>query len=262
MASGSASSEPKDASLCQEEGSSQEVGDLSASIKKFFISSDFSDMTICTADQEFKVHRLIVCGQSAYFSRLFKANWTESVDNKIQLKSDDPRAVEAMVHFMYGFEYDSSGSDLGRVSPMLFNINVYQVADKFEVPQLKQKAKDKFETIARTCWEMDDYPIAISEAYQRTHKGDRGLRDILVSISHEHLEKLLENEDFRTVLEEVLGFAADLVRHSPGNTGVKKYCCPNCNFNWMLGHSAGNISYRCPKCSSQRSNWDDFIVKG
>ncbi|EIT73259.1 hypothetical protein AO1008_00634 [Aspergillus oryzae 100-8] len=231
MASGSASSEPKDASLCQEEGSSQEVGDLSASIKKFFISSDFSDMTICTADQEFKVHRLIVCGQSAYFSRLFKANWT----------SDDPRAVEAMVHFMYGFEYDSSGSDLGRVSPMLFNINVYQVADKFEVPQLKQKAKDKFETIARTCWEMDDYPIAISEAYQRTHKGDR---------------------DFRTVLEEVLGFAADLVRHSPGNTGVKKYCCPNCNFNWMLGHSAGNISYRCPKCSSQRSNWDDFIVKG
>lgn len=163
---------------------------------------------------------------------------------------------------MYGFEYDSSGSDLGRVSPMLFNINVYQVADKFEVPQLKQKAKDKFETIARTCWEMDDYPIAISEAYQRTHKGDRGLRDILVSISHEHLEKLLENEDFRTVLEEVLGLAADLVRHSPGNTGVKKYCCPNCNFNWMLGHSAGNISYRCPKCSSQRSNWDDFIVKG
>lgn len=66
---------------------------------------------------------------------------------------------------MYGFEYDSSGSDLGRVSPMLFNIKVYQVADKFEVPQLKQKAKDKFETIARTCWEMDDYPIAISEAY-------------------------------------------------------------------------------------------------
>ncbi|OGM45159.1 BTB/POZ domain protein [Aspergillus bombycis] len=200
MASWSTSIEKKDVNICHEEGSSQDVGDLSASIKKFFISTDFSGLTICTADQEFKVHRLFVCGQSVYFSRLFKGNWTESVDNTIQLKSDDPRAVEAMVHFMYGFEYDSSGSNLGRVSPMLFNINVYQVADKFGVPQLKQKAKNKFE--------------AISEAYQRTHKEDRGLRDILVRISHEHLEWPLENEDFRTVLEETLGFAADLVKHS------------------------------------------------
>ncbi|KAE8368636.1 BTB/POZ protein [Aspergillus caelatus] len=259
MASGSAGSEQKEVSLCQKEGFDQEVGDLSASIKRFFISSDFSDLTICTADQEFKVHRLIVCGQSAYFSRLFKANWTESVDNKIQLSSDDPRAVEAMIHFMYGFEYDSSGSDLGRVSPMLFNINVYQVADKFGVPQLKQKAKDKFETIARTCWDMDDYPIAISEAYQRTHKEDRGLRDILVSISREHLDKLLENEDFRTVLEEVLGFAADLVQHPTGNNGVTKYRCPSCKLKWMLESSAGS-NYMCPKCGSQYS-WNSYIVK-
>ncbi|KAB8263878.1 BTB/POZ protein [Aspergillus pseudonomiae] len=223
MASRSASIEHKEVNICHEEGSVQEVGDLSASIKKFFVSSDFSDLTICTADQEFKVHRLVVCGQSAYFSRLFKGNWTESVDNTVQLKSDDPRAIEAMIHFMYGFEYDSSGSNLGRVSPMLFNINVYQVADKFGVPQLKQKAKEKFEAIARTCWVMDDYPTAISEAYQRTHKEDRGLRDILVHISHEHLEKLLENEDFRTVLEETLGFAADLVKHSPvKHSPVKK----------------------------------------
>ncbi|BAE57095.1 unnamed protein product [Aspergillus oryzae RIB40] len=167
MASGSASSEPKDASLCQEEGSSQEVGDLSASIK-----------------------------------------------NGPRIQSPSTDCLWAVCVFL----------------PVVQS--KLDVADKFEVPQLKQKAKDKFETIARTCWEMDDYPIAISEAYQRTHKGDRSSR----------------YPDFRTVLEEVLGFAADLVRHSPGNTGVKKYCCPNCNFNWMLGHSAGNISYRCPKC--------------
>lgn len=49
-----------------------------------------------------------------------------------------------MIHFMYGFEYDSSGSDHGRVSPMLFNVNVYQIADKYGVPKLKDRAKEKF----------------------------------------------------------------------------------------------------------------------
>lgn len=50
-------------------------------------------------------------------------------ENAIQLKEDNPQAVEAMIHFMYGFDYDSSGSDHSRVSPMLFNVNVYQVCE-------------------------------------------------------------------------------------------------------------------------------------
>jgi hypothetical protein len=32
--------------------------------------------------------------------------------------------------FMYGHDYDSSGSNRGRVSPLSYNIKVYQIADK------------------------------------------------------------------------------------------------------------------------------------
>ncbi|PYH94880.1 BTB/POZ domain-containing protein [Aspergillus ellipticus CBS 707.79] len=113
---------------------------------------------------------------------------------------------------MYGFEYDSSGSEQGRTSPMLFNIKLYQVGDKYAVPQLKLKAKEKFETIAKTCWQMDDFPTAIADAYKSTPREDRGLRDILVRVSREHLNELLKTEDFQDVLEEAVGFAADLVR--------------------------------------------------
>lgn len=40
----------------------------------------------------------------------------------IELKEDNFCVVEAMLHFMYRFNYDSSGNNQERVLPMLFNI--------------------------------------------------------------------------------------------------------------------------------------------
>ncbi|KUL81280.1 hypothetical protein ZTR_10828, partial [Talaromyces verruculosus] len=184
--------------------------DLGASIKSYLLSAQFSDLTIRTIDQEFKVHRLVVCGQSEYFSRLYKGKWTEANENDIALQDDDPCAIQAMIHFMYGFDYDSSGSEHSRASPMLFNVKVYQIADKFVVPQLKQKAKEKFETIVQTCWKMDDFPVAIAEAYTCTPKTDRGLREPLVKISMDHMDELLKKDAFVDVLENTIGFSSDL----------------------------------------------------
>ncbi|KAL1979195.1 hypothetical protein VTN96DRAFT_6523 [Rasamsonia emersonii] len=241
------------------------MGDLSTSIKSYFLSSRFSDLTIYTEDQEFKVHRLVVCGRSEYFSRLFNGNWAETAENVVQLKDDDPRAVEAMVHFMYGYEYDSSGSDRGRISPILFNVKVYQLADKYGVPQLKQRAKEKFENIAKTCWQMDDFPTAIAEAYTCTPKEDRGLRDTLVEISCEHIDELQKNDDFQTVLEEAVGFAADLVQYlarwKPPNSNLMKYRCPNCSAQWLLERCTGDVMYHCPFCGNHRSNWNSYVIQ-
>lgn len=154
----------------------------------------------------------------------------------IYLKDDDPRAIEAMIHFMYGFDYDSSGNDFGRVFPMLFNIKVYQVTDKYFVPQLKQRAKDKFRQIAIICWQMDDFPVAIAEAYQCTQKHDRGLRELLVKISQDHIAELTENEKFSSVLQETIGFAAYLALSLSGERALTKdhhkWYCSNCPNNW------------------------------
>ncbi|OJJ42337.1 hypothetical protein ASPZODRAFT_162257, partial [Penicilliopsis zonata CBS 506.65] len=51
------------------------TGELTESLKGFFVSGQFSDLTIHSTDQEFKVHRLVVCGQSEYFSLLFSKKW-------------------------------------------------------------------------------------------------------------------------------------------------------------------------------------------
>jgi hypothetical protein len=54
-------------------------------------------------------------------------------------------------------------------SQTLFYVLVYQIADKFQVPQLKQKLEaisDDPET-----WKSEDYPMVIKEAHKRTLEG-------------------------------------------------------------------------------------------
>ncbi|KMU74568.1 hypothetical protein CISG_04275 [Coccidioides immitis RMSCC 3703] len=141
------------------------------------LNSQFADLTIRVADEEFKVHKVVVCGQSEFFSRMFSSDWKENVNNEVKLGEVDPSAVEAMIHFMYGIDYDSSGSGRGRVSPVFFNTQVYALAEEYEVQKLKQLAKEKFATSVRACWDMDDFPPVIVEVYNTTPSADRGLRD-------------------------------------------------------------------------------------
>lgn len=39
---------------------------------RYVDSSEFSDLTIQTTDREFKVHKVVVCGQSAVFNAMFR----------------------------------------------------------------------------------------------------------------------------------------------------------------------------------------------
>ena len=70
-----------------------------------------------------------------------------------------------MLNFMYRFDYDAGGIDQALVSPMIFNVKVYSIADKYDVQMLKSQAKEKFKKVVKTCWNMDDflYPMRCHE---------------------------------------------------------------------------------------------------
>lgn len=237
----------------------QEPHDFSSMVQSYFVSSKFSDITIRTKLQEFKVHRLVICGQSEYFSLLCNRNRVVDPPNQtsqvIQLMDDDPHAVEAMIHFMYGYRYDGSGR--GRASPMLFHIKVYHVADKYGIPKLKQRAREKFKTMVQACWQTDEFPNAIAEAYTTTPQADRGLRDPLLEICQDHIDDLLRHDEFCQVLDEIVGFAADLVpclaRRNSANGETPKYKCPECSAQWRLERCTDHDLKYCPFCGSYRA---------
>lgn len=46
-----------------------------ANASRCFESSKYSDATIHCGDQKFKVHKIVLCAQSKYFSKIFDGDW-------------------------------------------------------------------------------------------------------------------------------------------------------------------------------------------
>lgn len=163
---------------------------------------------------------------------------------------------------MYRFDYDAGGSDQASVSPMIFHLKVYSIADKYDVLVLKSQASEKFAKLVKTCWDMDDFPCAITEIYSSTYGTDRGLRDLVIETVCEHIYALLEKQDFQTVLEETPGFAADVTRviaQCVPSKNCRCYRCPNCGKSWEAVLSPRG-SYRCLYCGSYRADWELNVI--
>jgi speckle-type POZ protein len=148
------------------------------------------------------------------------------------------------------------------ISAMIFSVKVYSIADKCDVPALKMQAKEKFEKAVKTCWNMDVLPRAVSEIYDSTPETERGLRDPVTEIVCKHIKTLLEKQDFKNVLEETAGFAADITRLMALEAGSGKsqcYKCPNCGESWETAVSPQSINCRLG-CGNCLSNWGQYVA--
>ncbi|KAI9374104.1 hypothetical protein BJX61DRAFT_541144 [Aspergillus egyptiacus] len=202
----------------------QEIGNLKACLKTFYLSSKFTDLTITTSEEQFKfTSSSSAASQDISLACSMEPGWYETSSNKVDLKEDDPRSVETMIDFIYGFAYDTTKH--GVTSAMMFHISAYQIADKYDVPKLKNYAKEKFENLVKTCWEMDEFPAAIAETYQTTPMSDEGLRTLVVQVATKHLNQLLEKDSFRKVFGETPRFAADIATNLLLETAWRDTAC-------------------------------------
>lgn len=121
------------------------------------------------------------------------------------MKGDDAIALSTMIDFMYGIDYETDVMFLARkltgkgsASALHFTVSLYEIAEKYGVPELKRRAKGTVEDIIRSgwCWDNDELPAAIKRIYSTTPRGDRGLRDPIVEAAHEHAGKFLDNDSF------------------------------------------------------------------
>lgn len=162
-----------------------------------------------------------------------------------------------MINFMYGRDYDSSGNSSGRISPILFNIKVYQVADKYGIETLKRLSKEKFDQVASTCWDMDDFPHAITEVYIESSHAE--LQDTIATVAHQHVRELLKKKDFLLVLSETSGFASHLLQLVTSSSGTT-YQCPSCGGEWEAQLPSSRNAY-CLLCGRHRSDWGEHMVE-
>ncbi|KAI1264943.1 BTB/POZ protein [Xylariaceae sp. FL1019] len=179
---------------------------------RHFDEEKLTDASIHCDGKDFKVHALILSMHSEYFSKAFNGNWKESKGQKrIELQEVEADVVRAMLRFMYHFDYTRPDD----ISAMLFDAKVYSAADMFLIPHLKEHSKQKFKTTMDSQWSKAGFPgdlaCVIKQVYCTTPETDRGLRDLVVACCCNNLRTFAANEGFRPILDDIIGFAADLV---------------------------------------------------
>lgn len=181
----------------------------------------------------------------------------ESSERQIDIKDFDASVVEAMLCFLYSFDY----SNICGTSTMVFDAQMYQIADKYDIPALKAQCKNKFNAAVATGWSMDDFPLAITVVYESTPPEDRGLRDLVVQTARENIDKLLVYDGFCKLLRETPEFSADLilVLRAKSSGSVRRYECPSCD-NKFRGEFSGGSYYYCPLCGRRGSDWNSYQV--
>lgn len=195
----------------------------------------------------------------------------ESEDKTVEIKDFDANIVEAMLRFVYFFDYDVPPNS----RPTIFHAQVYQIGDKYGIGTLKKQAINKFERVVNEA-EVDagfarNLADTISIVYNTTPSGDRGLRDIVVKSSWTHFEYLISEASFKEVLGMNGDFSADLISLIRENWEKYCYCkCLLCKATFKLRiHSPGDhiLDYQeptpifCPVCGCQpippdeKPNW-------
>ncbi|WPB08025.1 uncharacterized protein RHO25_012689 [Cercospora beticola] len=270
------------------------------STTKLLDNGKFSDFTIvCGATgREYKTHRSILSSQSKWFDRCCsREDFIEGQERRAVLREDDPLALEKMVEYFYRFDYsdDVSGVDQDHQSPpsvvssgtivdviaasitelpIQLHAQVYAIADKYEAPDVKKAAQDKFR--AELAKNMDSTKVmgaAIAAVYLETElpESDRGLKDLLATawvvpgnrrITELHVDCL------KYVLTAAPDFLFDvqklLLRSFPSCTRHPKFRCPSCKKLSVVYYSSVEELWRstpisCNAChTGVQPRWIEF----
>lgn len=207
----------------------------------------------------------------------------------IELKEDEPNVVLAVLMFLYGKPYNIPDD----IAPAEFHAQLYAAGDFYQLPLLKKcksessmsrsipvqeglgtnaniDALKSFKDISKEyeCSGPKACFHAARTVYSATPKTDRGLRDVLVSAVHDHIESVIDEEEGnQNILRDIPELAYDLAmiraRTVPHIKGAKLDCfcvCLACrSFFAIAEHSShsrfsrknGNTSVKCPVCGKQ-----------
>jgi hypothetical protein len=96
-----------------------------------------------------------------------------------------------------------NGASAGRdyQSTLFSSVRVYAIADKYDIPGLKELAKQRFCEWAAMNWACEDFPAIAREVFESTPSSDRGLRDFVLGIVTDHADVFIKNDDFLSLVE-------------------------------------------------------------
>lgn len=116
---------------------------------------------------------------------------------------------------MYDGDYsDTVPENQSLVSPISFNVHMFSIADKYDMPALSRIAAAKFQTRANAEWASTQFADAIADVYACAGADHYCvMRDIVLSVSIAHAQELLKGSSgirFRETAKAVPDFGGEL----------------------------------------------------
>jgi hypothetical protein len=140
------------------------------------------------------------------------------------MDEDEPDAIAAMVEFFYQQDYEVSyPRSMSEASPeahghtMIFHLQVYALANRLQIQDLKNLAAENFADVIIKHWGDPSFPAAIQFAYSIAPPSTEGddLRASVVDVATAHAKDLFTNggkEIFLMMMENNAEFGKDLSR--------------------------------------------------
>lgn len=100
-------------------------------------------------------------------------------------------------------------------SHLVQHTRVYALAEKYDIPSLKQLAKSKFEMAMACNYDSPEFADAIEEVYCSTIDSDRGLRDVVLETFKCH-PQLASTQDVYEVIKDTPTLAMELFKVERG----------------------------------------------
>lgn len=111
-------------------------------------------------------------------------------------------------------DYDEDGVG-EEESHLLLHTRVYALAEKYDIPSLKDLSQRKFEMAMACFYDSSEFAEAIEEVYCSTVDTDRGLRDIVLQAFRSH-PALATTQDVYAIIKETPSLAFELFKIERG----------------------------------------------
>ena len=127
------------------------------------------------------------------------------------LRHKTPTTIEKVTDRGTNLEL-SVGAATSHDPRMTNSVLVYAVAEKYDIPDLKDLAKAKFQNLAWSKWPHDNFYTLAEAVFSTTPDTNMGLRQVVLDICEKHSEDILRKEGSKAVFLEVPAIGAVVLR--------------------------------------------------
>ncbi len=241
---------------------------------RFFDQEAFSDVTIKFGTRERKCHKMILCSKSGYFNDLCGPgkHFAEAQQRTVVLNEDDEDAFEAMLRWIYTFDYEDRISEAKVEATLDFHLNVCIVADKYLLSDLMNEALSRIRTKLETVEESELIRV-IGKVRENKESSifPQSVHDIANEVTDARLHVLVQNPEFRELMkhdnelcmetmdkvldEKLRGFASVVEERS-------WFSCTGCKRTALMPAFWQPGNYKCgnPRCTRMLTAAEHQVV--